>query len=235
MKGRWGLCIAWLLYDPGTSPNRRHRQNPCGSSTLTTPRRRRWGSNDRHVVKLGNGNVRALRISRAGPVPAGIDLRAELTDSPPGTEEESDDVTECHTSGNHFGGPVPADRALAPRFPRRLHWCTDARNTPPKLPFLPFFGTFGAASRRDGSLGKALRHHEIGHDLCWAGPSQNRVGIGAPKLPHRFPLIVHYLRLLGIAPNTHTWRYGRRSLAVAARTRLTQHSARWRERFLGAY
>ena len=25
-----------------TSPNRRHRQNPCGSSTSTTPRRRRW-------------------------------------------------------------------------------------------------------------------------------------------------------------------------------------------------
>ena len=26
-------------------PNRHHRQNPCGSSTLTTPRRRRWESN----------------------------------------------------------------------------------------------------------------------------------------------------------------------------------------------
>jgi hypothetical protein len=31
----------------------------------------------------------------------------------------------------------------------------------PKTPFPPFLGTFGAASRRDGSLSKSLRHYEI--------------------------------------------------------------------------
>jgi hypothetical protein len=45
--------------------------------------------------------------------------------------------------------------------PRRLHQCTDARNAPQKLPLLPFFGTLGAASRRDGSLNKALQHYEF--------------------------------------------------------------------------
>ena len=67
----------------------------------------------------------------------------------------------------------------------------------PKLPFPPLSGNFGAASGRDASLGKALQHHEIGHDRCSAGPSQNRVGMGAPKLPHQFPLVVHYLRKAG--------------------------------------
>src|SRR5947209_6626535 len=38
----------------------------------------------------------------------------------------------------------------------RLHQWTDARNTFQKLPLPPFFGTFGAAFRRDGSLSKAL-------------------------------------------------------------------------------
>jgi hypothetical protein len=97
------------------------------------------------------------------------------------------------------------DVALIYDSRRRLHWCTDARNTPQKLPLLPFFGTFGAASRRDGSLSKLLQHYEIRHDLCPAGPSKNRVGIGAPKLPHRFPLIVHYLRWVTMAPDPHSW------------------------------
>ena len=83
--------------------------------------------------------------------------------------------------------------------PRPLHQCTDARKTPQKVPFVPLLGTFGSPLRRDGSLGKALQHHEIGHDRCSAGPSQKRVRIGAPKLPYQFPLIVHYLRWLRIA------------------------------------
>jgi hypothetical protein len=52
------------------------------------------------------------------------------------------------------------------------------------------------ACRREGWSGKALQHHEIGHDPGapgLAGPSRNRVGIGATKLPHPIPLIVHYL------------------------------------------
>ena len=59
-------------------------------------------------------------LSRAGPVPARRDRpRANLTDSPPGTEQGSDGVTECHTSGEYFSGPVPARgiEALAPRLP----------------------------------------------------------------------------------------------------------------------
>jgi hypothetical protein len=75
--------------------------------------------------------------------------------------------------------------------PRRLHWCTGARNTLQKLPLLPLFGTLGAAFRPDGSPSKLLQYDEIRHDLCWAGPSRNRVRIGASKLPHRFPRIVH--------------------------------------------
>ena len=161
---------------------------------------------DRHVVKLGNGNVRALRDkqSRSSPGAPGSTC-AELTDSPPGTEQGSDDVTECHTFGENFGGPVrsPGSRPSRRVSPRRLHQCTDARKTSPKLPFLPFFGTSGAACRREGSLGNTLQHHEIGHDPCSAGPFQNRVGIGAPKVPHQFPLIVHYLRLLTMAPDPH--------------------------------
>jgi hypothetical protein len=85
----------------------------------------------------------------------------------------------------------------------RLHSCTDARKTPQKLPFPPFFGTSGAACKPEGWLGNTLKHHEIGHEPCSAGPSQNRVGIGAPKLPHRFPLIVHYLRLFTFAPDPY--------------------------------
>jgi hypothetical protein len=84
---------------------------------------------------------------------------------------------------------------------------------------LPFFGTFGAACRRECSLDNTLQHHEIGHDLCSAGPFKNRVGMGAPKLPHQFPLLVHYLRRLRIAPDP-------RSLALGGRTRfqrLTSH------------
>jgi hypothetical protein len=46
---------------------------------------------------------------------------------------------------------------------------------PKNCHFVPLFGTFGAASRRHGSLGKALRNHEIGHEPCSAEPSENRV------------------------------------------------------------
>src|SRR5438270_11759356 len=64
-----------------------------------------------------------------------------------------------------------------------VHYYTGARKTPSKLPFSPFLATFGAACRREGSIGNMLEHQEIGHDPCWAGPSKNQVGIGAPKLP----------------------------------------------------
>jgi hypothetical protein len=72
-------------------------------------RHRGGGGNrmDRHVVKLGNENVRALGEKQSRP---GFDPRAELTDSPPGTEQGSGDVTECHTFGEEFGGPVGCGR-----------------------------------------------------------------------------------------------------------------------------
>jgi hypothetical protein len=47
-----------------------------------------------------------------------------------------------------------------------------------------------------GSLGKLSRHHEIGQEMYAAGPPQNRVGMGAPKVPHQRPLIVHYLSVV---------------------------------------
>ena len=108
--------------------------------------------------------------------------------------------------------PVAGIEALAPRFPTPFTPVYRCSKYTPKPPFLPFFGAFGAASGRDGSLGKTLQHHEIGHDRCSAGPSQNRVGIGAPKLPHQFPLIVHYLNWLTMAPDPH-------SLALRSLTR----------------
>jgi hypothetical protein len=56
------------LRNPGTSPNRRHRQNPCRSSTLATPGRRRWESNGSSCRKI---QVTAMcapcAISRTGP------------------------------------------------------------------------------------------------------------------------------------------------------------------------
>jgi hypothetical protein len=41
--------------------------------------------------------------------------------------------------------------------------------------FVPLSGISGAAFGQDGSLGKALQRHEIGHVPCSGGPSQNRV------------------------------------------------------------
>jgi hypothetical protein len=45
-------------------------------------------------------------------------------------------------------------------------------NAPKNCQFVPLSRAFGAACRRDGSPGKALRHDEIGHERCWDGPSQ---------------------------------------------------------------
>src|SRR5438270_408817 len=87
--------------------------------------------------------------------------------------------------------------------PVHLHECTDARKTPSKLPFLPSFSTFCVACRREGWLGNTLQHHEIGDDPCSVGQPQNRVRIGAPKLPHQIPRIVHYLNLFTFAHDPH--------------------------------
>jgi hypothetical protein len=40
-----------------------------------------------------------------------------------------------------------------------------------KCHFVPRFGAFGAACACDGSLGKALQHHEIGREVSAAGPA----------------------------------------------------------------
>ena len=146
---------------------------------------------DRHVGKIQvTGMCVPCALSRAGP---GYRPATELTDSPHGTEQESDDVTECHTSGDHFCGPVARGRGPRAAPPDAVYIGVQMLEKHPKnCHFRHFSGTSGAACRREGSLGKALQHHEIGHDPCSAGPSQNRVGIGAPKLPYRIPLIVHY-------------------------------------------
>src|SRR3954471_18257567 len=73
-------------------------------------------------------------------------------------------------------------------------------------------GTSGAACGLEGALDKVFHHHQIGYDPVLGRASQNRVGIGAPKLPHRIPLIVHYPILLTMAPDP-------RSLALRLRTR----------------
>ena len=72
-------------------------------------------------------------------------------------------------------GTIAEDESgmLMSRLQSRLHKCTDARNTPQKRHSVPLFGTFSAASTRDGSLGKALQHHEIGHEPCSAKPSRS--------------------------------------------------------------
>jgi hypothetical protein len=80
---------------------------------------------------------------------------------------------------------------------------TDARKRPPKLPFLPLFGTPGATARCQSSIGKSFRAKQIGPLMRVPGRSETLVGIGAPKLPHQFLLIVHYLRRLSIAPDPH--------------------------------
>ena len=87
-----------------------------------------------------------------------------------GEAEASDDGALQTTSNPGNGIDVLYDSR------RRLHQWTDARKTPQKLPLPPFFGTFGAASRRDGSLSKTLQHYEIRHDQCWAGPIQEPSG-----------------------------------------------------------
>jgi hypothetical protein len=65
----------------------------------------------------------------------------------------------------------------------------------PKAAIFAIFRGFRAASRRQGLLGNTLQDREIGHDPGapgLGGPFKNPVGRGAPKLPHRFPLFVHY-------------------------------------------
>jgi hypothetical protein len=78
---------------------------------------------------------------------------------------------------------------------------------------IPLLGTSGAACRWEGWLGNTLQQHEIGHDPCWAERSRSRLGMGAPRVPHRFLLIAHYRTRLTTAPDP-------RSLALRLLTRL---------------
>jgi hypothetical protein len=77
----------------------------------------------------------------------------------------------------------------------RVHEWTDARKRPSKLPFLPFFSTLCAATRCQGSTRTSLLAKQIGHVTGVPGRSGSLVGIGASKLPRRFPPRVHYLKL----------------------------------------
>jgi hypothetical protein len=92
---------------------------------------------------------------------------------------------------------------LMSRFPTPFTLVDRRWKNIPKTAISAIFRDSDAACRREGSLGNTLQRHEIGHDPCSAGPSRNRVHIGAPKLPHRFPLIVHYPMLLTMAPERH--------------------------------
>jgi hypothetical protein len=79
--------------------------------------------------------------------------------------------------------------------PGRVQQWTSAQKTPPKLPFLPFFGRPGATTRCQNSIRKSFRVKHIGPVMGVPGRSGSLVGIGAPNLPHRFPPHVHYLEL----------------------------------------
>jgi len=65
-----------------------------------------------------------------------------------------------------------ADVALLHALYTSVHTLEKASET---CHFVPLFGTFRTPFRRDSSLGKALRHHEIGHEVGSGGPSRNRV------------------------------------------------------------
>jgi hypothetical protein len=62
-------------------------------------------------------------------------------------------------------------------------------------PFLPLLGTPGATTWCQHSIGKSFRAKHIGPDTSGPGRSESLVGIGAPKVPHRFPPHVHCLEM----------------------------------------
>ncbi len=143
----------------------------------------------------GKPAVRNFRGGRGNPNPG--------MPGPPGAPSLLG--TKCHTSGDHFSGPVPRAgiENLAPRLATPFTLVYRCSKYTPKTATSATLGAFGAACMRQGSFGNTLQHHEIGRDMCWAGPLQNRVGIGAAKVPYQFPLIVHYIRLLTMAPDPH--------------------------------
>jgi hypothetical protein len=63
-------------------------------------------------------------------------------------------------------------------------------------------GTPGTAARCHNSIRKSLRAKHIRPVLGGPGRRGSRVGIGAPKLPRRFPPHVHYLRLKSLTQIT---------------------------------
>ena len=66
-------------------------------------------------------------------------------------------------------------------------------------------------SRRPSTLGMSLQQHEIGPEARPPRRPENRVGQGARKVPRQFPLIVHDLGWLTMAPE-------RRDFTLRART-----------------
>jgi hypothetical protein len=92
---------------PGTSPNRCHRHNPSGLSIGLKATAAAVESNRSSCRKI---EVTAMcapwALSKAGPGFRSRRAGTEVTGSPPGTDQGSDDVTECHTLGEYFGGLV---------------------------------------------------------------------------------------------------------------------------------
>jgi hypothetical protein len=86
-------------------------------------------------------------------------------------------------------------RTLVARFPRRLHYCTNAGITLKKSHFVPLFGTSGVPSTRDVSLHNPFDREQIGTEMSPARRSENLVGQGTPGVPHQLLLIVHYLSI----------------------------------------
>jgi hypothetical protein len=60
-------------------------------------------------------------------------------------------------------------RTLVARFPRRLHYCTNAGILLENCHFSPLLGTLGAPSTRDGLLRYSFRSQQIGTDMSASG------------------------------------------------------------------
>jgi hypothetical protein len=71
--------------------------------------------------------------------------------------------------------------ALAPRFAAPFALVYRCSKNTSKTAIFAIFWTCGVASGRDGSFGKALRHLEIGHDVCSAGPFETECVSVHPK------------------------------------------------------
>ena len=96
-----------------------------------------------------------------------------MTDSPPGTDQESDDVTECHTSGENFGGPVARGRSPRAALPHAVYTSVQMLEIHPKNCHSCHF--FGSSARLPGGTARSARRCGISRsDMMCAGPDHSK-------------------------------------------------------------